>query len=327
MPKLVRILFALLPLLPAARAADAAELLTPQPPLLLAGTKGKFDFIHIDLKRRRLLAAHTGNGTLDLVDLDKGKLTKSVPTGAAQDCAIDQDGDRYLVSVSKPPQLAIVDANTLEVAGVIPLSGPADLLDFDPASGHALVGHDDSKELWVIDPVKRQVLSSLPLPGEGPEGVAVDHAHHRLIQAVKLADSISVFDLATSRSLANWPTAPARAPHGIALTGEGRFIAIAGGNGKLVLMDASDGKVVATGDMPEKVDEVAYDAERARLYCASALGKLAIFKVGPGTLEKLGELTTSPGAKSVAVDVKTHTVWLAYMKDEASYVQAFRAAE
>jgi hypothetical protein len=29
----------------------------------------------------------------------------------------------------------------------------------------------------------------------------------------------------------------------------------------------------------------------------------------------------------VAVDVKTHIVWLAYMQEQASYVQAFRAAE
>src|SRR4051794_37788421 len=96
----------LLPLTP----GRAAELLSPQPAIQLKGTKGKFDFIAIDPERRRLLAAHTGNGTLDVIDLDKGELVKSVPTGNAQDCAVDRKGGRYLVSVSKPPQLAIVDA-------------------------------------------------------------------------------------------------------------------------------------------------------------------------------------------------------------------------
>src|SRR3954463_9135743 len=93
----------------------AAELLTPAPPVKLTGTKGKFDFIAIDPERRRLLAAHTGNGTLDVIELDRSELVKSVPTGAAQDCVADLKAKRYLVSVSKPPQLAIVDAETLVV--------------------------------------------------------------------------------------------------------------------------------------------------------------------------------------------------------------------
>src|SRR4051794_32752344 len=65
----------------------AAELLTPLPPIQLTGTKGKFDFIAIDAQRHRLLAAHTGNGTLEVIDLEKNTLAKSIATGAAQDCA------------------------------------------------------------------------------------------------------------------------------------------------------------------------------------------------------------------------------------------------
>src|SRR4051812_27977801 len=86
--------------------ATAADVLSPSEPLLLKGTKGGFDFITIDAGRRRLLAAHTGNNSLDVIDLDQSQLIKSVATGAAQDCVVSSKGDTYLVSVSKPPQLA-----------------------------------------------------------------------------------------------------------------------------------------------------------------------------------------------------------------------------
>src|SRR5450755_1195287 len=89
-------------------------LLQPAQSIVLEGTHGKFDFLAIDVGKRRLLLAHTGNGSLDVVDLDQGKLIASVATGAAQAAAVDAAGVRYFVAVSKPPQVVIVDAAKLE---------------------------------------------------------------------------------------------------------------------------------------------------------------------------------------------------------------------
>jgi DNA-binding beta-propeller fold protein YncE len=169
------------------------------------------------------------------------------------------------------------------------------------------------------------VSGNITLPGEGPEDLAFDEAGKRLFQAIKLADSLAVIDLKENKVSAKWPTAPARLPHGIALIPEAHAIAIAGGNGQLVLMSQADGKILASAEMPEKVDEIAYDREWHRLYCASALGKLAVFQVGTESLEKVAEVTTSPGAKSVAVDPKTHRVWIAFVKSDECYVQPFTA--
>jgi DNA-binding beta-propeller fold protein YncE len=304
---------------------QAADLLTPKPPLKLTGTKGKFDFIAIDAERRRLLAAHTGNGTLDIIDLDKSELIKSIPTGAAQDCAVDTKGKRYLVSVSKPPQLAIVDAEKLVVTGTVPLKGPADLLAIHPVSGHAYVDHDDGKQVWVIAPGEQKLVATVELPTDSPEDLAFDASGERLFQAMKTASTMTVIDVATNKVTATWPTAPATAPHGIALIPEAGAIAIAGGNAKVVLMSQKDGKILASDEIPMRVDQIAYDGEWHRLYCASALGKLAIFAIEDGHLKKLGEVNSAEGARSVAVDPKTHTVWVAYAKGEESFVQGFAA--
>lgn len=304
---------------------QAAELLIPASPVKLTGTKGKFDFIAVDAARRRLLAAHTGNGSLDVIDLDKSELIKSVPTGAAQDCAVDTKGNRYLVSVSKPPQLAIVDAESLAVTGTVPLKGPADLLAIHPVSGRAYVDHDDAKQVWVVEPTHKQIVATVELPSDSPEGLAFDAAGDRLFQAMKTASTMLVIDVATDKVTATWPTTPATAPHGIALIPEAGAIAIAGGNAKVVLMSQQDGKILASEEIPMRVDQIAYDGELHRLYCASGLGKLAILGVEGGHLKKLGEVSTSEGAHSVAIDPKTHTVWVAYAKGEESFVQAFAA--
>ncbi|HEV7402000.1 MAG TPA: hypothetical protein VGO11_03705 [Chthoniobacteraceae bacterium] len=304
---------------------QAAGLLTPAPPVKVTGTKGKFDFIAIDAERRRLLAAHTGNGSLDIIDLDRSELIKSIPAGAAQDCAVDLKGQRYLVSVSKPPQLAIVDAETLAVTGTVPLAGPADLLAIHPISGRAYVDHDDGKHVWVIDPTHKQIAATVELATDSPEDLAFDAAGERLFQAMKTASTMTVIDVATNQVTATWPTAPAAAPHGIALIPEAGAIAIAGGNGKVVLMSQKDGTILGSDEIPLRVDQIAYDGELHRLYCASALGKLTIFAVESGHLLKVDEVATTAGARSVAIDPKTHTVWIAYAKGEESFVQAFAA--
>jgi len=306
-------------------SAFAADPLAPQTPVKLPGKAGKFDFIHVDGDRGRLLAAHTGNGALEVIDLAKGEVIKSVPTGNAQDSAIANGGAEYLVSVSKPPQLAIVDAATLQVTGTVPLPGPADLVVCNPVTGLAYVCHDDGQEIWVVSPQDKKITATITLPTEGPEGVVVDTAGKHLFQAMKIASTLACFDLGTNKLVSNWPTAPAQSPHGIALVPDANAIAIAGGNGKLVLMSQGTGQILSSTDIPQRVDEIAYDEGNHTIYCASGQGKIASISMDNGQLKPLGDVPSQPGAHSVAVNPKDHTVWTAYMGTGGSYVQGFTA--
>ena len=123
----------------------SAASLTPGAPLELTGTTGEFDFIKVDATQRRLLACHTQNGSLDVIDIDASKLIKSVPTGNAQGVAVDEKGVRYFVSVSKPPKLVIIDSTKLEVTGEVPLRDPADVMAYDPKSNRAFVCNDTKR--------------------------------------------------------------------------------------------------------------------------------------------------------------------------------------
>jgi DNA-binding beta-propeller fold protein YncE len=306
-------------------AAPAADLLVPGEPIVLTGTHGKFDFLAIDREKRRLLAAHTGNASLDVIDLDQKALIKSVPTGAAQSSAVDTKGDRYYASVSKPPQVVIIDAAKLEVVGKVPLNGPADISAFNAESGKVYVDHDDGKEVWVVDPAKQTVAATVQLPGDSPEDLGFDSAFKRLFQALKTSSVIAVIDVAENKVVASWPTAPAQAPHGMAMMPEDEAFLVAGGNGKLVMMSQKDGHVIGSTDIPPRVDQIAYDAAMHRAYCASGTGKIAVVSVEKGALASLGEVASSEGCHSIAVDPKTHSVWIAYAKGDASYVRPFTA--
>jgi DNA-binding beta-propeller fold protein YncE len=316
-------------------AADA--ILTPSKPIELTGTHGKFDFIKVDATRRRLLACHTGNGTLDVIDLATSKIIASVPTGNAQGVAIDDKGGRYFVSCSKPPKLVIVDADKLTITGQVPLPAPADLCAYSAKLNWVFVDNDEKPEMWEIDLNSMSVLHAWQLaPDTGMEDLALDSTGTVLVQNIKNTSKLSVLDFAKNPIFAgtgpvngNNPTPdistlPAEKPHGLAMA-EGNTVLIAGGAGKLVLLDYQKGQVIASCDIAPKVDEIAYDSGLGRVYSASGTGVISVTFVGANTLSSLGSIPSAPGAHSIAVDPKTHTVWIAYAKDSTPYIQSFTA--
>ena len=303
---------------------SAKDFLMPAATVELTGTHGKFDFIKVDATRRRLLACHTGNSSLDIIDLNNSKLVKSIPTGAAQGVAIDDKGGRYLVSCSKPPKLVIVDSTKLEVIGEVSLPSSADLCAYDPAINRVFVDNDEKPEMWVIDPDAKKILKTITLPGNGMEDLAFNADGSILYQNLKGASQLVRIDPKSGKILDAFPTSPASQPHGLAMVLDANAVLVAG-DGKLAMMNLLNGKVLVTSDIAQKVDEIAYDPNLARAYAASGTGVISIAFAGPASLTTIGSAPSAPGAHSIAVDPQTHTVWIAYAKGDIPCVQSFSA--
>ena len=298
-----------------------AASLTAGAPLELVGTKGKFDFIKFDAPNGRLLACHTQNGTLDIVDAASSKVIKSIPTGAAQGVALDEKNGRYFVSVSKPPKLVIIDSTKLEVTGEVPLSDPADVMAYDSRSNRAYVCDDEKPQLWVIDPEAKKIVTTLILPGAGMEDLGFNVDGTFLFQCLKDSNLLAKIATKDETITDKWPTAPAEKPHGLAMVDSANAVLVAGGNGKLSLISLDTGKVLTSADIAQRVDEIAYDPGLQQAYCASGTGVISVVSVSTDKLATIDTIPSAPGTHSIAVDPKTHTVWIAYAKGEKAYVQ------
>jgi len=297
--------------------------LTADKPIVIPDSHGKFDFIEVDQQAGRLLAAHTGNATLDIFDSATGKFIKSVQTGVDQDAAVDSKGGKYHVAVSAGKKLVTVDSTTFEVTGETPLTGPADILAFDPKNNTAYIGHDDSTEVWAVDVIAKKIVATITIP-EGPEGIIYDEVSDRVYANSKIGDAVVVIDPATNKPVATWPTAPAQKPHGSALDAEGHRLFVVGANGKLVAIDLKSGKVTGSVDIAPRVDEIAFDPGLKRVYCASGAGVLSVVDAKDESLKSLGDVPTHEGTHSVAVDAKTHAVWIAFAEGNQSFIQRLK---
>lgn len=304
--------------LPLASGAETPPLVESEP-ILVPATKGKFDYLKVDERSHTLLADHTGNGTLDIFDLPDGKLRQTVPIGAVHDLAIDQERGKYYVTVSDLRNLTIVDRQTLKVDGSVALPGAADGCAYDPKNGLVYVDRDDGEDVWVVDPSARRIVTVIKIPKD-PEFILYDPVSDRVYQNIKSNPVMLVIDPAVNSVSETWSTEPAENPHRLAINAEAHRLFSAGGNGKLSVLDSVSGNVFASSDIVSGVDQIAFDRGNKRIYCASGRAGLSAVEETADGLRSLGSIPTSAGAHTLAVDPATHDVWIAYAKENKSFI-------
>jgi len=127
-------------------------------------------------------AASSGDNVVGVFDLATNKMLQKIPAGIGPD-AIIYDEQAHLVYVANHSGKTgtLIDPATQKVVATIPLGGEPEYPQADPATGLIYQNLEDTSELVVIDPLKQAVVKRYKLdPGEGPTGLALDAAHHRL---------------------------------------------------------------------------------------------------------------------------------------------------
>jgi YVTN family beta-propeller protein len=130
-------------------------------------------------------ASSSGDNVVGVFDLSTNKLLQRIPAGDDPD-AIIYDEQAHLVYVGNHDGKTgmLIDPATLKATATIPLGGEPEYPQADPQTGLIYQNLEDTSELVVIDPIKAAVVKRYKLdPGEGPTGLALDAADHRLFSA------------------------------------------------------------------------------------------------------------------------------------------------
>jgi YVTN family beta-propeller protein len=302
-------------------AADQMLKLAPGATVEIPHSSGKFDFLRVDSKRHRLLAAHENDGTADYIDLQKNSLITRLKVGGAVDTAVDQDSKFYYVSVQEAQRVAVVDAETLMEVKSIKTSGATDAIIFEPKNHMVYVTHDEGADVWVIDPAGAKVVATIKIPGV-PEFMVYDEQADRIYLNIKTKSVVAVIDPSSNKVVAQWPTAPARQPHGLAVDSKNHRVFAAGDNGKLVVIDTKSGAASGSVDIAARVDQIAFDDAGGLLYCAG-VDKMSVVSTAGGKVASLGELATAPTARNVAVDPATRAVWTTFTDGTNSFAKSW----
>ncbi|MFL5251929.1 MAG: YncE family protein [Rhodopila sp.] len=185
----------------------------------------------------------------------------------------------------------------LASAGTIALDDDADNVRIDPRSGFFVVGYG-SGGLATIDPVRSTIVARISLRAH-PEGFQLTPDGRRALVNVPEAREIAVVDLSAGRQIASWPLLNLRANFPMALDAEGGLAAVVTRSPpRLVLIDATSGRVLGAMSGCGDADDVFFDTRRQRIYVSCGDGHLDVWQRSSGGLERVASIVTSSGART-----------------------------
>ena len=162
----------------------------------------------------------------------------------------------------------------------------------------------------VIDPKTGNVVATIQLTGDGPEGGVSDGKGHIYIN-LEDKNSIDVVDTKTWKVVNTWKIDPCDGPTGIAMDRTTNRI-FSGCSKKSVVVDAATGKVVAEIANGDGVDALGWDQSQKLMYIpAGGSGNVTVVhEDSPNKFSVVETVPTMRGARTVTVDGTRHIAYV-----------------
>jgi hypothetical protein len=164
--------------------------------------------------------------------------------------------------------------------------------------------------LTALDPETGNIVGTAELEDTAPEGAAADGKGHIFVNN-ESKNTIQVVDTKTWKATASWPLAPCQGPTGIAYDAASNRI-FSGCSNTSVVVDASNGKIVATIKNGTRVDALGWDPSRKLVFIPNG-GEGTVTVAHQDSADQYTVVATVPtfaGAKTICVDSKTHNAYL-----------------
>lgn len=272
------------------------------------GGDGGWDYLTVDASARRF---YISRGTHVIVlDADSGKNVGDIPdTPGVHGIALAPELGKGFVSNGREGTVTVFDLKTLAPSGSkIKVGENPDAILYEPATKRVFTFNGRSQDSTAIDAASGKVLATIKLDGK-PEFAASD-AKGEVFVNIEDKSELTVIDPNKLEVKTKWPLAPCTEPSGLGLDRKNRRLFVGCDNKMMAVVDADSGKVLATPAIAEGVDATAYDDETDLAFASCGQGVLTVVKQdSPQKFSVVENVKTEPGARTMALDTKTHNVF------------------
>jgi YVTN family beta-propeller protein len=284
------------------------------------GGAGQWDYLSVDAENRRLYVMHSGANSINVVDIDKNTLVGEIADtpGVHGFVAVPALGKGFS-SNGRENKSSVVDLKTLKTLSKVDTGMNPDAILYEPKKQEIYTFNGGSKDATVFSAATGTVVATIPLAGKPETGVA-DPSVGRVYVNNEDTSEVKVIDVNTHTVVATWPLAPGTAPTGMAFDAKNHLLFVGCSNSMMVVMNSTNGTVVSTVPAGAGIDAAGFDPSTGLAFVSAGGGAaVTIAKAdGSGKWAAVQTVATARGARTMAVDPKTHNIYLAAVEYAAT---------
>ncbi len=207
--------------------------------------------------------------------------------------------------------IGVVDLKTNALIRIIEIEGEPEAILYDPKVKLIYVADSAGKAGLLIDPETQKIVANIPLGGT-PESVRVDPKSGLIYQILSDTEEAAVIDPIARAVVKRFKTTGGERPAGLALDSKNHRIFIACENGILLIMNSDSGEIASSVPIGKGADTADFDPKWKRVYTANGQsGTMSVLEEsGKDYYSALEEVETRVGARALAVDLKSHRIYL-----------------
>ena len=277
------------------------------------GGDGGWDYLKIDPDSRRLFISRATH--VMVVDADSGKSLGDIPdTPGVHGIALAPSVGRGFTSNGREGTVSIFDLKTLKPIGKVQAVGEnPDAILFDAATKRVFTFNGHSSNATAIDAASGEIAGKIALGGKPEFAVSTDAGE--IFVNLEDKSELLALDPKDLKVKSRWPLAPCKEPSGLAMDVKNRRLFAGCDNKMMAVVNAETGKVITTLPIGEGVDANGFDPETGLAFASCGEGVVTVVKEeSPDKFSVVQNVKTERGARTMALDTKTHQIYLVTAK-------------
>jgi DNA-binding beta-propeller fold protein YncE len=269
----------------------------------------KWDHFGVDLKGNRLFVTSEEEPAVEVFNLKTGEHIRSLTDFKEPHNVLPfPELKKIYVVDGGASEIKVLDYDSYKLIGQTALTIDADPVVYDPASKLLYVvnggraANTPTCLISIVDTTTGKKIGDMKLETNRLESMVIEKSGPRLFVNMTGINSIGVVDREKRAVVQTWPVTAGKdnVPLQYDEATHRLFLATRKPS-KLVVVNADNGKEVASLDVADYVDDLAFDAAHHRMYIPGGGGNGAISVVeqrGPDSYQLIATIPTKPGAKT-----------------------------
>ena len=274
------------------------------------GGEGGWDYLTVDESARRLYVSHATK--VEVIDIDKEAVVGQIAdTPGVHGIAVAPKLGLGFTSNGRENKASIFDLSTLKTSSKVDTGENPDAILYEEGQEEVYTFNGRGRSATVFEAKTGKVVATIPLSSK-PEFSVADTQAGRIYCNLEDKSAVAVIDAKAHKVLSTWPIAPGEEPSGMAYDAQNKRLFLGCGNKLMVMMDSETGKVVGSVPIGQGVDATKFDSGTMLAFCSCGDGTVTIaHEDSPDKLTVVQTLKTEPRARTMALDTKTHKIYLA----------------